>query len=954
MTSPTLVSSSVSVATENNSEFRSAGANNTGIDQKHWDEWTLGSGVSPEITIKNISSLYDPNEVKQILNRNVTRKWKQPEELCPGWVVRGLHPDGWEPTTLSAEYKPNETLPDKNGKFRKYLRPSDSGAYPLFLDWGEGNWEKVKQDVSIPLGAGEGAKKAGAMLSQGDAAISLPGVTTCRKHDVIHPWLEPFVTPGRKIYLFFDGDWRTNKNVHRALVTWGGLFRGRGAIPYVLMLPPETKGIDDFIVQYGAEAYRELVESAPTFKAWFEEYGDMHRTEKFIYQVSTTVEDTVYKATFEEGQGKWRTFNGIYHRFNSLKGYWENQTRESVSKLISQELRKCFELRESAKGKITEIRKFFTHRNSRSTFNICAESLAVPDIVTNDHLIAFRNGTYNIKTKELQPHNPLDYLTWGIDADYTPQSDCPEIFAGFIYQTFGAEYLELIRAILSMYLDPAAPYGYFVHIKGESGTGKGTFIRFLTSCFQKNTTRSISHFSLLQTAEALHQHLTGVRLCVCPDAKNFQGKMTNFYELVDNGSLGGRALYQTEGYQKTWNVRFALASTQWLSIENSGDGWDRRCIPVETKPREGEMDLTLGSRLQSVKPQVISWALSMDVERRDALLKSACKMEAIANLKREQATFADSTKSFIDSCLMPKPDAKPLTDAEIYEAYKAYCAFSSHKPKSLGTFRRDLGTNIRNHKREGKVEKVNGKAKRRPTQWVDLELHPDLFDGAGNLASRNLVEGGLEAFEDFKNNPVTWLHEKSDGYMKQQELHVTAETPLQSELQPPVTWLHEEVPKVDLSKKNNDLVLNDDSPPENKNNDVIQKNILGSSPCNHVTAPEEESCNPCTEQDTAVEERLHETKSTSCNQGETSCNHVTEPHIASTLEQGSRIKFYPTADHAENGWEVRGVVQQAGELPIVEHGIFAGCDVVYWDYKTKEERTVFIAGGLRDWIVRKL
>ena len=47
-------------------------------------------------------------------------------------------------------------------------------------------------------------------------------------------------------------------------------------------------------------------------------------------------------------------------------------------------------------------------------------------------------------------------------------------------------------------------------------------------------------------------------------------------------------------------------------------------------------------------------------------------------------------------------------------------------------------------------------------------------------------------------------------------------------------------------------------------------------------------------------------------------------------------------------------MQQAGELPIVEHGIFAGCDVVYWDYKTKEERTVFIAGGLRDWIVRKL
>ncbi|NJM19888.1 MAG: hypothetical protein HC907_14925 [Richelia sp. SM1_7_0] len=511
------------------------------------------------------------------------------------------------------------------------------------------------------------------------------------------------------------------------------------------------------------------------------------------YLVTNTIEQSVYETVFNAGQGDWCTFKSAFHKYNETLGFWELQTDEKVSKLVGDELKKfCTYNKKSDKLDY----KFFKANNLKSAVSICRSTLAIPDVTVNSHLLAFKNGTYNIQTGELHPHSPSYYLTWGINADYTPQSSCPEVFEKFVNNVFGVEYLELIRAVLSMYLDPSAPYGYFTHIVGESGSGKGTFIRFLNSLFQESSVRSIAHFSELQSAEARHQHLTGVSLCSCPDSKAFQGNMTAFYELVDNGSYSGRALFSADGYQKKWNVRFILASTQMLAIENAGDGWNRRCIPLPTLARKGEIDLNLGDKLAACKAQVISWALNMDKAKRNQTLKTACNFEPIAKLKRQQETFADSTKAFIDSCLYPSSTAEPKKDTALYDVYKAYCRYSNHKPKSLKSFQQDLGTILKRHKKVGEVKKINGKSKRFPTMWVGIEINSELFDDAATsefspIKAESLSDGGLEAFAK-----VTWLHDEKPGYMTENFSHVTAEQQTEQAIQEKVTRLHDELPKV--------------------------------------------------------------------------------------------------------------------------------------------------------------
>jgi phage/plasmid-associated DNA primase len=604
------------------------------------------------------------------------------------------------------------------------------------------------------------------------------------------------------------------------------------------------------------------------------------------YLVKTTIEQAVYETVFEAGKGDWATFKSGFYRYNVDLGFWQQETDEKVSKLVGEELKKfCVYNKKSDKLDF----KFFKATNHKSALSICRSTLAIPDVAVNNHLIAFKNGTFNIKTGELQPHSKSNFLTWGIDADYVPQSTCPEVFENFVNQVFGVEYLELIRAVVSMYLDPSAPYGYFTHIVGESGSGKGTFIRFLNSLFQESSVRSIAHFSELQSPEARHQHLTGVSVCSCPDSKAFQGNMTAFYELVDNGSYSGRALFSADGYQKKWNVRFILASTQMLAIENAGDGWNRRCIPLPTKARKGEIDLNLGDKLAACKAQVISWALGMDNTDRSQTIKTTTNFEPIAKLKRQQETFADSTKAFIDSCLYPSSTAEPMKDTALYDVYKAYCRYSNHKPKSLKSFQQDLGVILKRHKKVGVVKKIDGKAKRFPTMWVGIEINPELFEDAniGEFAAikpDSLAEGALEAFSQ-----VTWLHDENPGYMTEDFGYVTAESHTEQASQEKVTRLHDELPKVlEIKNTNNNQKKGDESGCSNNegiNDDFLNLDTLGSSSCNHVTFSKDV--------DTARNTAVTRPNNPSCNQPEQSCNHVTDRNIS---DVDSNYDTHPTIE----------------------------------------------------------
>lgn len=258
------------------------------IAPRHYKEWQ-SSGVCDAIIQRNVWTIEDARELDQLLNRNTERKWKHSTQLCPGWAVAGVDLQG-EETFTGAQYKPDNPRPqtDKAGnpkldeqgnqKFVKYESPAGDPLSPLFLAMDQADyWAEVLVDLKRPLLITEGAKKAGAALSVGQACISVPGVTTGQKLGRLKPELEKFCKLGRRVYLAFDSDIIRKRQVQIALDQLGRLISAAGAVVSVIILPERTKGLDDYLAEDLASAAARLevlIATAPTLEEWRKDWQD--------------------------------------------------------------------------------------------------------------------------------------------------------------------------------------------------------------------------------------------------------------------------------------------------------------------------------------------------------------------------------------------------------------------------------------------------------------------------------------------------------------------------------------------------------------------------------------------------------------------------------------------------------------------------------------------------------
>ncbi|WP_256874745.1 AAA family ATPase [Nostoc sp. C057] len=303
------------------------------IEPKHWQEFE-SSAIHPNITALNFESLqfnYAGGEheawerlmVSEKLNRTNTGR------LTDGFIRAYSHLDagGWwcdagvdartfanlkpgekPPIKRWGCYKPNQPRPKKDesgqiieGKFIKYEHPPKVELSIFLLDVPDDIAERIysKHKVNpsdsdrqsgfwycvwkhnIPCAIAEGAKKAASLLSQGHAAIGLPGISAGYRtpkdefgkkigKSYLHEELAVFATQGRVFKFCFDYETKPETKLHieRDISVTGRLLQEAGARVKVINLPGPDKGVDDFIAASGPLAYEKLSHLAPTFRDW--------------------------------------------------------------------------------------------------------------------------------------------------------------------------------------------------------------------------------------------------------------------------------------------------------------------------------------------------------------------------------------------------------------------------------------------------------------------------------------------------------------------------------------------------------------------------------------------------------------------------------------------------------------------------------------------------------------
>ena len=491
----------------------------------------------------------------------------------------------------------------------------------------------------------------------------------------------------------------------------------------------------------------------------------------------------IYRQIFGGGDGDWWVNDSAFYYWDEQKKSWVHKPDNYLYKLIADTGEKAYKLKYTKDLGWMAAKPYECNTYKESAFKYIRSRLErLEPPAANNHLQAFRNCVADMRSGETMPHNKENYLTNIIPYDYEKNLPCPEVFRQFIADSFGEDMLEVIRAFTSMFLDPTAPYGRFPHLIGQSGGGKGTLGRFWSSLFGESGSGSAAHFEDISTPEGRHQYLTGKRIFGFPDVGGYATGVRAFYELVDNGSMSGRALFNPVAYSKQWNVHFWLASVNHLQIENAGDGWARRAYPIPVKSRGVKPDPDLSLKLEAVKADVISWALAMPREERSHILLSPPESERAINLALDAALYGDSTKSFVDLCLRPTATREFVPHHQLHSWYVAYCKEHGYTPLGMSKFISHLGTVLpRNEVARRWSPMVNGNRERIPAGWEYLAPVPGVFvkwehesrDSRENAQppqnptwiclKARCSEGGLMEFEDFWNPPDTPGGDGGDG-----------------------------------------------------------------------------------------------------------------------------------------------------------------------------------------------
>lgn len=400
------------------------------ITDSHRAEW-VQSCVSDEIINLNVWTIEDPSELDVLLNRNTTKRWKHSGNLVPAWAVAGVDPKTGERLLKGVQVKPDTPQTDaKTGKVQKYIGASKTPAAPLFLDMEDGQyWPKLITDLTAPIVITEGAKKAGAVLSQGIACISLPGVSTGGKKTRLKAELDLFANYGRSIYLAFDRDIISKRQVRNALHNLGRMLAEKGAMVYVLDWPNDHKGIDDWIAAGGKVAPRLTV--AQTLAEWREQ------AEK---DYSDDPEPCLLARRYQQVEAK---LSGRV-RWNRLRGCVEFDGEPAELEV----LRMLLALKHNIQIPAADCDQIITYLSRQQTYSPVAEYL---EGVAHEH-------------------PPDDDLLNSIASDYLGAEG--QLYSTYIRKT-------LISAVARA-LQPGCKVDTVCILMGAQGVGKSTFWKVLS------------------------------------------------------------------------------------------------------------------------------------------------------------------------------------------------------------------------------------------------------------------------------------------------------------------------------------------------------------------------------------------------------------------------------------------------------------------------------------------
>lgn len=304
------------------------------------------------------------------------------------------------------------------------------------------------------------------------------------------------------------------------------------------------------------------------------------------------------------------------------------------------------------------ISKFATHTNSgrgaRDMVHL-AKSMMVSwprEFESSPMLLNVANGTIDLETGKLRPHDPEDRLLNVSEVVFDQKKRCPT-WERFLSEVFGnrKELVEYVRRLIGYTITGRVSEQVMIFCYGGGANGKGTFYGTISRILGEYWNKAPRGLLLWKNFESHPTDLAdlyGKRLVVCSET----GEGRALDETLVKELTGGDPIRARRLYENNWEFwpthKLWLVSNHKPRVVGSDHGiWRRiKVLPFEQTFTDDRIDKDLDVKLTAELPGILAWAVRGCLEWQREGLPSPVLMEQETRAYRQEQ---DVVQQFVDT-----------------------------------------------------------------------------------------------------------------------------------------------------------------------------------------------------------------------------------------------------------------------------------------------------------------
>jgi putative DNA primase/helicase len=648
----------------------------------------------------------------------------------PGIIFNSYAPNGLTPTVSHLVYRPDGTTGGK------YINPAGSKAR---LDVPPRCHADLK-DPNVTLYVTEGIPKGDSLASRGLCAVVLSGVDSFgwRREPglpILEDWRQVPLN-NRRARIVFDSDADRNPHVTRARLRLTSDLHDDGALVDWIRLPnaPDgtKQGIDDWFAAGHTIAELDALVVAPDPDPILAApLDDLGNAERFAYINAD-------RARWCYQQKRWAMWN---------ERRWDTTNQERVDRFAKETVRQtqiavarlpnAYSNRDAL---VRHVSKMGAIASTRAMTAMARHELAIGNeaLDTDPMLLNCLNGTIDLRTGELLPHDPNNLITLMAPVEYDPDARLEEWDRLVEETTEGKEGLAAFLQVALGYSTTGDTSEEKVLMPlGKTRTGKSTIIEAVRATLgDYAATANFATFTRKRddsTAREDIARLVGKRFVSSIEVEEGKVLADAVIKLVSGGdTVAARFLYQ-DTFEFVPQLKLWLVANDEPKIDQANEAmWERVLrIPFDNYVPPEKRDKGLKARLKDpahAGPAILAWLVQGALRwQAEGLVVPAC----VTNSTAEYRDRMDPLDGFIeDECVVSEGARYPARDC-----FPAYTAWARRNNLRAPLGRNSFNAALRSRGLEQKRDVADGHK-----YWVGISPMP-LASSTGTTAFERKVEG---------------------------------------------------------------------------------------------------------------------------------------------------------------------------------------------------------------------